>query len=108
MGMIFQNANLVERLTVVQNVLHGRLGYMSTIKGAFGGYSEEDKVKALELLDDVGLLVIRVFASILRNVPGLAWAFILVIACGGCGDSCLCGRMRIGAVLEPHEEEGEK
>ena len=25
-GMIFQNYNLVERLTVIENVLHGRLG----------------------------------------------------------------------------------
>ena len=28
-GMIFQNYNLVERLTVIENVLHGRLGYKS-------------------------------------------------------------------------------
>ena len=31
-GMIFQNYNLVYRLSVLQNVLHGRLGYM----GSFG------------------------------------------------------------------------
>ena len=29
-GMIFQSFNLVYRLSVFQNVLHGRLGYMST------------------------------------------------------------------------------
>ncbi len=54
-GMIFQNYNLVYSLSVVQNVLHGRLGYMSGIKGVFGIYSEEDKQKALDLLKEMGL-----------------------------------------------------
>ena len=54
-GMIFQNYNLVYSLSVVQNVLHGRLGYMSGIKGVFGVYSEEDKQKALDLLKEMGL-----------------------------------------------------
>jgi len=30
MGMIFQEFNLVERLTVMENILSGRLGYLST------------------------------------------------------------------------------
>ena len=42
-GMIFQNYNLVYSLSVLQNVLHGRLGYMSGMRGVFGLYSEEDK-----------------------------------------------------------------
>ncbi|MFD1417298.1 phosphonate ABC transporter ATP-binding protein [Companilactobacillus keshanensis] len=54
-GMVFQNYNLVERLTVIENVLHGRLGYKSTLAGMFGIYSEEEKKEALELLDKVGL-----------------------------------------------------
>ncbi|MQS52445.1 phosphonate ABC transporter ATP-binding protein [Companilactobacillus mishanensis] len=54
-GMIFQNYNLVERLTVIENVLHGRLGYKSTISGMIGRYTEEEKREALELLDKVGL-----------------------------------------------------
>jgi phosphonate transport system ATP-binding protein len=33
-GMIFQHYNLVSRLSVLQNVMHGRLGYMSTLDGA--------------------------------------------------------------------------
>ena len=45
-GMIFQNYNLVYSLSVLQNVLHGRLGYMSGVKGVFGLYSEEDKQDA--------------------------------------------------------------
>ena len=33
-GMIFQSFNLVYRLSVFQNVLHGRLGYMSQAEGS--------------------------------------------------------------------------
>lgn len=54
-GMIFQNYNLVYSLSVLQNVLHGRLGYMSGLKGIFGLYSEEDKQEALNLLKEMGL-----------------------------------------------------
>lgn len=32
-GMIFQHYNLVNRLSVIENVLHGRLGYKSSIVG---------------------------------------------------------------------------
>ena len=38
-GMIFQNYNLVYSLSVLQNVLHGRLGYMPGVKGILGLYS---------------------------------------------------------------------
>lgn len=54
-GMIFQNYNLVYRLSVLQNVLHGRLGYMSSLKGMMGRYDEEDKKKAVELLTEIGM-----------------------------------------------------
>lgn len=54
-GMIFQNYNLVHQLSVLQNVLHGRLGHMSGLKGIFGRYTEEDKTKAIELLEELGL-----------------------------------------------------
>ena len=54
-GMIFQNYNLVYSLSVLQNVLHGRLGYMGGVKGVFGRYSEEDKQEALDLLKELGL-----------------------------------------------------
>lgn len=54
-GMIFQNYNLVYSLSVLQNVLHGRLGYMSGIKGVFGLYSEVDKQGALDLLEELGM-----------------------------------------------------
>lgn len=54
-GMIFQNYNLVYSLSVFQNVLHGCLGYMNGLKGIFGVYSEEDKKRALELLEELGI-----------------------------------------------------
>ena len=54
-GMIFQSFNLVYRLSVFQNVLHGRLGYMSAPNAVMGRYSEEDKHKAVQLLNMIGL-----------------------------------------------------
>ena len=54
-GMIFQNYNLVYSLSVLQNVLHGRLGYMNGLKGVFGLYSEDDKQEGLDLLEELGL-----------------------------------------------------
>ncbi len=54
-GMIFQNYNLVERLTVFQNVMHGRLGYVNTLDGVFGRYDEESKKKALKILTKIGM-----------------------------------------------------
>jgi len=54
-GMVFQHHNLVARLTVMQNAMHGRLGYMSAIDGVLGRYSENDKRRALNILDQTGL-----------------------------------------------------
>lgn len=54
-GMIFQNYNLVYRLSVLQNVLHGRLGHLKGLKGILGRYCEEDKRKAIALLEELGL-----------------------------------------------------
>lgn len=54
-GMILQNYNLVYSLSVLQNVLHGRLGYMSGLNGILGRYKEEDKIEALNLLNELGL-----------------------------------------------------
>lgn len=54
-AMIFQNYNLVYRLTAIQNVLHGRLGHKGVLAGSLGLYSEQEKVRAFELLDEVGL-----------------------------------------------------
>jgi phosphonate transport system ATP-binding protein len=54
-GMIFQHYNLVNRLTVIENVLHGRLGYKSTFAGALGLYTEEEKRQAYSILEVLGL-----------------------------------------------------
>jgi phosphonate transport system ATP-binding protein len=54
-GMVFQEYNLVERLTVLENVLSGRLGFMSSWDAWRRNYKKEDLKKAFELLDLVGL-----------------------------------------------------
>lgn len=54
-GMIFQHYNLVTRLTVIENVLHGRLGYKSSLAGIVGLYNEAEKEKAIEVLSLLGL-----------------------------------------------------
>ncbi|WP_342394371.1 phosphonate ABC transporter ATP-binding protein [Salipaludibacillus daqingensis] len=54
-GMIFQGFNLVKRLPTVRNVLHGKLGYMSTWKGALGLFGQEEVEEALDILERVGL-----------------------------------------------------
>lgn len=55
MGMIFQHYNLIYRSSVLENVLHGRLGYMGSVAGVFNRYKEEDKQEAIMLLEKVGL-----------------------------------------------------
>jgi len=54
-GMIFQHYNLVERLSVIENVLHGRLGHKSTVSGVIGYYTEQEKEKAFQILAKLGL-----------------------------------------------------
>lgn len=54
-GMIFQGHNLVERLSVLRNVLHGRLGYMDSFRGSMGLFSKEDVAEAMRILHRVGL-----------------------------------------------------
>jgi phosphonate transport system ATP-binding protein len=55
MGMIFQEYNLVERLTVMENLLSGRLGYVGFWKSYRRKFPPEDVAAAFELLDRVGL-----------------------------------------------------
>jgi len=55
MGMIFQEYNLVERLTVMENVLSGRLGYVSFWQAYRRNYPPEDVRAAFELIERVGL-----------------------------------------------------
>ena len=55
MGMIFQEYNLVERLTVMENVLSGRLGYVGFTRAYLRRYPPDDFAAAFELLDRVEL-----------------------------------------------------
>lgn len=55
-GMIFQHYNLVSRLTVIENVLHGRLGYKSTIQGVLSLFKEDEKREAFQLLEKLGMV----------------------------------------------------
>ncbi len=55
MGMIFQEYNLVERLTVMENALSGRLGYVNFWQAYRRKYPPQDIARAFELLHRVGL-----------------------------------------------------
>jgi phosphonate transport system ATP-binding protein len=66
-GMIFQEFNLVDRLSVHKNVLVGRLGYVPAIPSYFHRFSRADIDLAAQSLERVGL---RDFAS--RRVRDLS------------------------------------
>jgi len=54
-GFIFQDYNLVERSSVLENVLVGRLGYKSPLKSFFGLFDDLDYKIAVDALKQVGL-----------------------------------------------------
>lgn len=54
-AMVFQHYNLVHRATAIENVLQGRLGYKSAVAGALGIFTEDEKRRAFDILDQVGL-----------------------------------------------------
>ncbi len=55
MGMIFQEYALVERLTVMENVLSGRLGYVGFWRSFLRKFPQADINAAFGLLEKVGL-----------------------------------------------------
>lgn len=55
MGMIFQEFNLIDRLTVLENVLSGTLGVCSLWRAVTRAFRKEDILRALELCSRVGI-----------------------------------------------------
>jgi phosphonate transport system ATP-binding protein len=55
-GMIFQQFNIVTRLSVIENVLSGGLGYQPAFRSALRLFSRDEKRHALLNLKRVGLL----------------------------------------------------
>lgn len=54
-GMVFQHFNLVNRSTVLTNVLSGRLGYAAPLPSLVHRFSRDDYTLAREMLERVGL-----------------------------------------------------
>jgi len=54
-GLIFQGANLVKRLTVLENVMLGRLGYINPLRSWFFGFKDSEARDAMMALDRVKL-----------------------------------------------------
>jgi phosphonate transport system ATP-binding protein len=54
-GMIFQEFNLVDRMSVMDNVLSGRLGYTGSMRSLLRWFPRSDIDRALLILDRVGL-----------------------------------------------------
>ena len=54
-GLVFQEFNLVERLSVYRNVLNGRLGWSGGTAGLLGWFSETDRALAIAAITETGL-----------------------------------------------------
>jgi phosphonate transport system ATP-binding protein len=54
-GMVFQQFNLIKRVTALENVLLGRLGYNPVWRTTLHAYTKTDKELAMRLLDRVGM-----------------------------------------------------
>jgi phosphonate transport system ATP-binding protein len=55
-GVIFQEFNLIDRMSVMDNVLSGRLGYIGNFRTLFRAFPRSDIDQGLRLLDRVGLI----------------------------------------------------
>ena len=73
MGMIFQEYALVERLTVMENVLSGRLGYVGFWRSFLRRFPQSDVDEAFRLLDRVGLMPFVYYRLVLAAVLYALW-----------------------------------
>jgi phosphonate transport system ATP-binding protein len=55
-GFVFQDFHLIERATVFQNVLWGRLGWVNPLRSLAGWFPKTDKQKAMQAIAEVGLI----------------------------------------------------
>lgn len=55
-GVIFQEFNLIDRMSVMDNVLSGRLGYIGNFRTLFRAFPRADIDQGLRLLERVGLI----------------------------------------------------
>ena len=54
-GVIFQGCNLVKRLSVIENVMIGRLGRIHPLRSWLYGFTDREAAEAMEALDRVGM-----------------------------------------------------
>jgi phosphonate transport system ATP-binding protein len=54
-SVIFQQFNLVNRMSVLQNVLLGKLGTIPSWRGTLGAFTRSEKMEAMHALDRVGM-----------------------------------------------------
>lgn len=54
-SVIFQQFNLVDRMSVLQNVLLGKLGTIPSWRGTLGAFTRSEKMEAMHALDRVGM-----------------------------------------------------
>jgi phosphonate transport system ATP-binding protein len=54
-SVIFQQFNLVNRMSVLQNVLLGKLGTIPSWRGTFGAFTRAEKMEAMHALERVGM-----------------------------------------------------
>lgn len=52
-GVIFQGYHLVKRLTVLENVMIGRLGQISPLRSLIYGFTDEEAAQAIKALEQV-------------------------------------------------------
>ena len=89
-GMVFQEYNLVERLTVMENLLSGRLGYVSSWRAWRRKFPPDDIRQAFEAARRGGAVGFRPPSR--RCLVGRTTAARRHRACGDAGAQALAGR----------------